>query len=175
MKKMLTFTLLLATLAFTGCGAGTSSSTQTKDSGDKTISRAVMDPSDYAIVAEDKFPASNTEYDKTSSSVTVYHSDVKEDTTNFKNRYKALTGKEYKKEFDGTMIVAKTGTKNNTGYTIKVENIEDGGRYTNLYLAVVKTKGCLVSQTITSPYTIAFVPNHKEVKFYIEEKVVECK
>ncbi len=175
MKRMLTFTALLATLAFTGCGAGTSNELNTNQIDVQTISRAAMTPSEYEIVAEDKFPSDYKEYDNSSSTVTIYHSDMKEDIEDFNSEYRALTGSEYQKDFNGTMVIAKAGMKNNTGYSIKVENIEDGGRYTNVHLAVIKTNGCLVSQTITSPYTIAFVPNHKEVKFFIEEKVVEYK
>jgi len=173
MKKLLTLTLLTTTLFFTGCGAESSKSSQTKNN--SSLSRQLVKTQTYEIIAEDKYPASYEEYSNENSTVTTYHSDVKENVENFKISYKSLTGKEYKDDFNGTMIIAKAGVKSNSSYKIRVENIEDGGRYTNIYLSVVQTKGCMTSQTLTSPYTIAFVPNHKDVKFFIKDEVVECK
>jgi hypothetical protein len=164
MKKILTLTLLVVTLVFTGCG---------QDNPKKA--KAFNSVAKYEIVAEDKYPVRSEEYYVESSTVTIYHSDIKEDVEEFKKSYRDLTGKEYKDSFQGTMIVARAGVKSNSGYKIRVESIKDSGRYTNVYLSVVQTKGCITSQTLTAPYTIAFVPNHKDVKFFIKDEVVECK
>ena len=170
MKKFITLTTLLITLAFTGCGT---SSTQTTNTNNQI--RTVTQPTAYEILANDKYPASQLEYQDINSSVSIYHSDIQKDTTAFKSSYKSLTGQEYKKDFDGTIVIAKAGVKNNSSYKMMIEDIEDSGRYTNISLSITKSEGCLTSQVLTSPYVIIMIPNHKEVKYTIEEKVIKCK
>jgi len=170
MKKFITFTIFIATLSFTGCGTPTS-----ETSNPKTTIRAVTQPTAYEILADDKFPVSQLEYQEKDPSVSIYHSDINEDVKNFNKSYKSLTGKEYKKNFEGTIVIAKAGVKNNSSYKIRIEDINDTGRYTDIKLSIIKSEGCPASQVLTSPYIITLIPNHKEVKYTLEEKVTKCK
>jgi len=176
MKKIFTTLAVLSTLFFSGCNSSSTKSIA-NNINDTTehITKSMVEPTPYEIISSNKYPVSEQAYTLETSQVKAYHSDSKEEVSSFENEYKELTGKEYENPFDGTMIVAKAGVRNSSNYTIRVEEVNDSGRYTQIFLSVTKSEGCLTSQVLTSPYIITFVPNHKEVKYTIENKTIDCK
>ena len=166
MKKIFTLGLVLAAFIFTGCGANGA-----KVSSDSS-SVKVQTVAEYDVVTSGKYPTEYREYNKESAEVKAYHSDDESELAKFKDEYLALTGSEYKGSFDGTMVIARAGVKNNSSYSIKAANIVDSGRYTNIELVIVKTTKILVSQTLTQPYIVIYIPNHKEVKYTIKNQII---
>jgi len=176
MKKTLTLIGLVSTLFLSGCGSTTTQQpTNTNTDNKKNIARSIVEPTPYDIIKSDKYPVCEKAYSEKNTHISSYHSDNQEEISNFENEYKELTGEKYESAFDGTMIVAKAGVKNSSNYTMRVEEVNDSGRYTNIHIAVIKSEGCPASEVLTSPYIITLIPNHKEVKYTIEEKVIECK
>ena len=98
----------------------------------------------------------------------VYFPDTKSDVLAFYKKYKALTGKKFKKDFDGVMVVVKAGFKNNSAYTLNVKNIEKSPRYNIVHIKLKKRKS-LCSDAISAPYIIINIKNtHKNTKAFIE-------
>ncbi len=77
-----------------------------------------------------------------------------------------------------TVIAVFQGTKNNGGYTIKIEKIrydEDG----NVKVTVIETspgRNCVTTDAITHPYYIAKIPKtDAKVVFDVKQEVFNCK
>ena len=167
MKKIIFTTILLtATFLLTGCGAGAGTANQeiSKNSNTQELRSNVIENRDFKVVDSGKYPADYSEFDDEEATSVVYHSDVAEDKVAFAKKYKALTGKEFNKDFDGTMIVVKAGFKNDSSYSLEVANIENAGRFNNIQVKLNKTHG-LTSDAISAPYVIIFIEEcHKCVK-----------
>ncbi len=164
-KTIITTILLTATFLLTGCGVGATTNQQVSTNSNSTELRSyVQENVDFKVVDSGKYPVDYSEFDDKNTTSTVYHSDVKEDKIAFAKKYKALTGKEFKKDFDGTMIVVKAGFKNDSSYSLKVTNIENAGRFNNIQVKLNKARG-LTSDAVSAPYVIIFIENcHKCVK-----------
>ena len=177
MKKIIFTTILLtATFLLTGCGAGTQTK-QTKqeltpsiktEQTNQNLRNYVEDSVEYKVIDSGKYPAEYSEFDDEEATSLVYHSDVKEEKEAFYKKYKALTGKKFKKDFDGTMIVVKAGFKNDSSYSLEVTNVENAGRFNNIQVKVNKSRG-LTSDAVSAPYVIIFIENcHKCVKVEVK-------
>jgi len=177
-KVILTAMVLAATVLLTGCGAGASASSDTTktreiksqvvNTEDKGLRNLVEDEKSYKVVDSGKYPADYSEFDDEEATSFVYHSDTKEDVKNFAKKYEALTGKEFKGEFDGTMIIVKAGYKNDSSYKVEVTMVEKATRYDIVDVRVAKTNSRFTSEAVSAPYAIVFIPNtHKDAKVVI--------
>ncbi len=158
--KSILFTLLGLAL-FSGCTSVTST--------DKEV-RALENPT-YNIIKTSQYPA-DTRGEK---EFIVYHSDTQSDVTAFVTEYEKLTDDEAP-EFDGNMMIAKSGEKSNGGYKISVSNVIDAGQYTEVTI-LLEAPGaeCMATMALTNPYVIVEFPNdHKEVKFVEKNIIVDC-
>ena len=105
-----------------------------------------------------------------------YHSDMADEVKAFGVEYTRLTGEEAP-QFDGNMIVAKSGEKRNGGYKISIANVADAGRYTEVTILLENPgKGCMATMALTNPYVVAELPDdHKDVKFVERVITLDCK
>jgi len=180
-KVILTAMVLAATVLLTGCGAGagegSNSNTPTKtkeiksqviETSDRGLRNLVEEDKSFEVVDSGKYPVDYSEFDDEEATSFVYHSDTKEDVENFAKKYKALTGKEFKGEFDGTMVIVKAGFKNDSSYDIEVTMVEKAPRYDIVDVRVTKTNSKFTSDAVSSPFIIVFIPNtHKEAKVVV--------
>lgn len=158
--KSILFTLLGLAL-FSGCTSATST--------DKEL--RVLESTTYNIIKTSRYP------DDTSGKkeFIVYHSDRQSDITAFASKYEQLT-REVAPQFEGNMIIAKSGEKSSGGYNISVSSIVDSDRYTEITI-LLEAPGdeCMVTMALTNPYIVIEIPNdHKEVKFIEKNITVDC-
>jgi len=162
MKRKSIIVSLLGLALLTGC--------TTSNTTDKEI-RNLESPT-YNIIKSSQYPT-DTSGEK---EFKVYHSDTKSDVEQFVIEYEKLTG-EAAPEFDGNMIIAKMGEKQNGGYNISVSDVKDGGKYTEVTILMQSLEeGCLTTMALTNPYVVVELPdNHKDVKFIENSIKINCK
>ena len=158
--RSILFTLLGLAL-FSGCTSATT--------GEKEVRE--MESPTYNIIKTSEYPA-DTRGEK---EFIVYHSDTQSDVTAFASEYEKLT-REVAPEFDGNMIIAKSGEKSNGGYKISVSAVVDAGRYTEITILLeAPGKECMATMALTNPYVVIELPNdYKEVKFVEKNVTVDC-
>lgn len=152
---------LLALALFSGCTSG--------DFGEKVI-RVLENPT-YNIIKASAYPA-DTRGEK---EFLLYHSDMQSDVESFVAEYEKLTLEEAP-EFEGNMIIAKSGEKSNGGYKISVSDVVDAGHYTEVTI-LLEAPGaeCMATMALTNPYVVVEIPNdYKEVKFVEKNITVDC-
>ena len=152
---------LIALALFSGCTS------------DATVSKEVRDVenSTYNIIKTSQYPI-DTRGEK---EFLVYHSDTQSDVAAFSTEYKNLTDEEAPK-FEGNMIIAKSGQKQNGGYKISVADVVDAGRYTEVTILLESPgKECITTMALTNPYVVLELPNnHKDVNFVEKNITVDC-
>ena len=158
--RSILFTLLGLAL-FSGCTSST------------TVEKEVrgLENSTYNIIKTSQYPV-DTSGEK---EFLVYHSDIQSEKEAYVAEYERLTD-EVAPEFDGSMIIAKSGEKRNGGYKISVTNVVDAGRYTEVTI-LLESPGaeCMATMALTNPYVVVELPNdHKEVKFVEKSITVNC-
>jgi len=156
--------ILLGLLIFSGCTSSTTVQKETKNT--TTL---------FNIIKTSQVPADYLEYSEGKKEFLVYHSDTQSDIELFEAEYEKLTN-EVAPKFQGNMIIAKSGTKPSTGYSISVESIKDNGRFTEVTLfSKSPGKGCMAGMALTNPYIIVEIPNdYKDVKFVEKSVSDDC-
>jgi hypothetical protein len=165
MKKWLV--LIALTVLFSGC----SSSVQDNiNDGDETQEVVVkgnkqMSDSSYKIIKQAVIPKEYIEYMDGKKETLIYHSDDASEVEKFKIEYEKLTG-ESAPDIDGSIVIAKMGSKSTGGYSLELLSVEEDVRYTNVTIAYNSPKkGSLVTTAYTNPYIIIYLPNnHKDIK-----------
>jgi hypothetical protein len=159
MIKRSSLVLLFGLVLFSGC---TVSQTPIKGS-------RIMQEQSYNVIKTSQYPQDTTGKKEFKS----YHSDDQSDIEAFKAEYSRLTGEDAP-EFDGNMIIAKSGEMPNGGYDISILEVQSFGRYTEVTILLESpASGCIVTEALTNPYIIAEIPNdHRDIKF-IEKKIIK--
>jgi len=165
MKKWL---ILVFLVVFSGCSSSNmQTSVDNNDEKQEVITKGIdtVDESSYKIIQKSSIPVDQAEYMDGQEMMKSYHSDSKKELEEFANEYQLLTSKAVP-TFDGTMVIAKMGTKSSGGYSIDLVDVKEAGRYTEVTLSFNSpAKGSLVTASLTNPYIIIFLPeNHKEIK-----------
>jgi hypothetical protein len=158
--RSILFTLLGLAL-FSGCTSST------------TIEKEVrgLENSTYNIIKTSQYPVDT----RGKKEFLVYHSDKQSDVEAYVVEYERLTD-EVAPEFDGSMIIAKSGEKRNGGYKISVSDVLDKGRYTEVTILLESSGAeCMTTMALTNPYIVLELPNnHKDVKFVEKNITIAC-
>lgn len=156
--------LLLGLLVFTACN---NTDNDTKNS--RSINTS------FEVIKSSKIPSNYLEYSQGKKSLSAYYSDSQNDIEKFDAQYELISG-EKAPDFQGTMLIVKSGTKNSDGYGIYADSIKDGDRYMEVTIIHAKAgHECLVNLALTNPYEIVFLANsHKEVKFIEKNITTTC-
>ena len=170
--KKIALSMILFIVVFLLSGCDNSSLSNKKDTitleNSSKLRNMVEQNLEYKIVDSGKYPYEYSEYDDENITVFTFYADTKSDVLAFYKKYKSLTGKEYKKEFSGVMVVVKAGYKSDSSYTLNVKNIEKSTRYNLVYLKL-KKQNSLCSDAISSPYIIINIKNtHKSTKVFVD-------
>ncbi len=169
-KTALSMILFIVVFLLSGCDSSSLSNkkdTNTLENSSK-LRNMVEQNLEYKIVDSGKYPYEYSEYDDENMTVFTFYADTKSDVLAFYKKYKSLTGKEYKKEFSGVMVVVKAGFKSDSSYTLKVKNIEKSPRYNIAHIKLKREKS-LSLDAVSVPYIIINIKNtHKSTKAFIE-------
>ena len=144
-------------LLFAGCAPGQS------DVKDENMSIRNIEEPIYQILKTAQVPVDRQEYMHGQKAYLVYHSDDGKEVEAFNAEYRKLTGEEAPL-FEGTVIIAKTGTQKTGGYGYELQEISDSGRTLEVVLKLQKP-GEIATMALTNPYIVILLPQiHGEVK-----------
>ncbi len=130
----------------------------------------------YKTVKTSVVPVDYLEYSEGKKEFLVFYSNVDSDLEAFIREYQKLTDGEVP-QFEGSMIIAKSGTKPNGGYKISIQSVKDLDSYIEV-TTLFESPGdeCLVTMALTNPYIIVLLEdNYKDVKFVEKSVKVDCR
>jgi len=130
----------------------------------------------YKLIKASQVPVDYLEYSEGKKEFLVYYSDTDSDLEAFAREYQKLTDGEVP-QFEGSMIIAKSGTKPNGGYKISIQSVKDIGRYNEVTILLESPgEGCFATSALINPYVIVLLEDsHKDVKFVEKSVKVDCR
>ena len=157
MRQIQMAMLAVLFLIFAGC------TSTTQDAGENNLSSRNIPT--YQILKTGVYPHDDGRYLDAPKAFLVYYSDNAEDVASFGKEYRLLTGEEAP-AFDGSVVIAKMGTKSTGGYSYALHEIKEHESYIEVQIENRQPAAdSIVTQALTNPYIIVLLPeNHKEVK-----------
>ncbi len=127
-----------------------------------------LDSIRYHILKSGEVPADPETYMHGTRAYEIYHTDDPKEMAAFAKSYRTLTG-ETAPEVNGTIIIAKYGTRNTGGYGFEIRDIRDEGRVVKVVLSLRKPIA-VATQAFTNPWMVILLPDlHKKIEVVEEE------
>jgi len=158
MQWIINFVLLAGLFLFSGCTMN-----QIPPQDNNMSTRNLPLPV-YQILKTGEYPHDNGRYLDAPKTFLIYQSDKEEDIRNFEEEYFLLTGEDAP-VFDGTVVIAKMGTKSSGGFSYELFDIAFFEKSVEVKLLYTKpAPDAMVTMALTNPYIIILLPeNHNEV------------